>query len=290
MRNDDLIKSQNHIQPKKYNLLEQNKKPTHIINNYICNKDQAPKQRYTFVKNLGKGGFGDVSLYYDNISKREVAIKKINKTGRKEDELRFYREINSMKNIKCNYSVEYYDYYSDNNYYYIVMEKCDEDLNGFLEKYNGGLSDSVIKGILLQLNEVFKIMLSKNIIHRDLKPQNILIKYVSQNYFNIKLADFGLSREFNNQSFSTNCGTYVYKAPELYNQKNYNPNKCDLWSIGVIIYQLKFKEIDASFYGEKIPKRFDNKLLDDLVRRLIVVDPNKRIDWNNYFNHPFFKN
>jgi len=80
-------------------------------------------------------------------------------------------------------------------------------------------------------------------------------------------------------------------APELLNVTgNYIPIKCDLWAIGVIIYELKFKEKDLSFYQGIIPKIFDNKLLDDLVRKLIVVNPNKRIDWNEYFNHPFFKN
>ena len=171
------------------------------------------------------------------------------------------------------------------------MEKCDEDLASFMEKYQNEIPDSTIKVILLQLNEAFKIMRSKNIIHRDLKPQNILIKYNSQNSFIVKLADFGISREFNNKSFSTHIGTKIYEAPEIYfNNENYNPNKCDLWAIGVIIYALKFKEINFSFYNGIIPKRFKNKLLDDLVRKLIVVDPNKRIGWNEYFNHPFFKN
>ena len=244
------------------------------------------------MKLLGRGGFGDVSLYYDKISKREVVIKKIIKSG-KDEELRFYREINALKNIRSPNSVEYYDYYSDNNYYYIVMEKCDEDLSNFMKKYKNGIPDSIIKDILLQLNEVFKIMRTKNIIHRDLKPQNILIKYGPQNSFIVKLADFGLSREFNNNFFSTRAGTPLYIAPELLssrNQINYMPIKCDLWAIGVIIYQLKFKDIDSSFYQGIIPKRFDNKLLDDLVRKLIVLEPDDRIDWNEYFNHPFFKN
>ena len=242
------------------------------------------------MKSLGKGGFGAVSLYFDNISKREVVIKKINKSG-KDEELRFYREINAMKNLKCLNSVEYYDYYSDNNFYYIVMEKCDEDLESYMQKNKHGLQEYQIKDILLQLNEAFKIMQSKNIIHRDLKPQNILLKYVSQNKFIVKIADFGLSREFNNKSFSTYAGTHIYMAPEIVDYKgNYTPIKCDLWAIGVIIYKLKFNEISLSFYAGMIPKRFDNKLLDDLVRRLIVVDPNQRIGWNEYFNHPFFRN
>ena len=80
-----------------------------------------------------------------------------------------------MKEIKCDYSVEIYDYYNDNNYYYIVMEKCDGDLFDLLENKKG-FSEVEIKRILLQLNVVLKIMYLKNIIHRDLKPENIFIK------------------------------------------------------------------------------------------------------------------
>ena len=54
--------------------------PKQIINNNYYNKNLDPKQRYTLVKNLGKGGFGAVSLYFDNISKRQVVTNKINKS------------------------------------------------------------------------------------------------------------------------------------------------------------------------------------------------------------------
>ncbi len=136
-------------------------------------------------------------LGYDNEKKRVVIIKKIDKT--KTNDKLFNREIEVIKKMKCKNSVEYYDHYNDNEYYYLIMEKTDEDLNNFLEKNNGSLSELMIKNILIQLNEVFKTMESNNIIHRDLKPENILIKYNSsnQNDFTIKLADYGLSREYN---------------------------------------------------------------------------------------------
>ena len=178
------------------------------------------------MKTIGKGGYGDVSLYYDKISKKEVVIKKITKSGKDEEE-KFNREVIAMKNLKCTNSVEYYDHYSDNDFYYIVMEKCDEDLRSLMERYKGGLSDSIIKNILLQLNKVFKIMYSKKMIHRDLKPENILIKHISQDNFIIKLADFGLSREFKNNKFSTQAGTQFYSAPEQLSKNNYEPTKCD---------------------------------------------------------------
>ena len=196
-----------------------------------------------------------------------------------------------MKDMKCKYSVEYYDHYYDDNYYYIIMEKCDEDLNDLFQKNNFYFSDSLIKKIFLQLNEDFKKMHSLKIIHRDLKPANILIKYDSTNSndFTIKLGDFGISRKFDNIDFTTQKGTQGFFAPELIS-KPYDPNKCDLWAIGVILYFFKFNNLPfILFYQGKIPNNIDNKLLDDLVKKLIVVDPTKRISWEDYFNHPFFK-
>ena len=224
------------------------------------------------------------------MNNREVVIKKIQKS--EAEEKFFNREIEIMQEMKdCKYSCQYYDHYSDNDYYYIIMEKCDGDLFDLLEKNKSGFSESKIKDILLQLNEVFKMMRAKNIIHRDLKPENIFIKYISNNSndFIIKLGDFGISRQYKNIKFTTNKGTIGYAAPEQ-SLPSYDPSKCDLWAIGVIIYFLKFKELPfASFYGGIIPKKFDNKLLDDLVNRLIVLDPEQRINWENYFRHPFFK-
>ena len=248
------------------------------------------KERYTINKSLGEGGFGSVSLGYDKINNREVVIKKILKS--KTEEKYFNREIKDMQEMKnCKFACEYYDHYSDNDYYYIVMEKCDGDLLNLLEEKKSGFSESMNKKILLQLNEAFKIMRIKNIIHRDLKPQNIFIKYNSINHddFTIKLGDFGLSRQYDNKNFSTNAGTPAFMPPEQF-KHNYDPSKCDLWAIGVIIYFLKFIDLPYSeFLKGNIPKKFENKLLDDLVNRLIVPDPAKRISWEGYFNHPYFK-
>jgi len=248
------------------------------------------KSFYQLIKPLGKnGGFANIFLGYDKEKKRDVIIKKIDKL--KTEEETFNREINNMKKMKCINIVEYYDHYIDNEYYYIIMEKCDEDLYDYLEK-NAPLSDLIIKNILTQLNIAFLAMRSKNIIHRDLKPENILIKYNSSNMneFTNKLADFGASREYNKKSFSTHIGTQGYAAPELFGNSNYDPGKCDLWAIGVIIYKLKFNDMPLiQFYSNNIPNKFENELLDDLVRKLIVVDQNKRINWEDYFNHAFFK-
>jgi serine/threonine-protein kinase ULK/ATG1 len=146
-------------------------------------------------------------------------------------------------------------------------------------------------------------MRENNIIHRDLKLENILIKYNDKEHktYTIKLSDYGCSKRI--KSLSINCNTYlgtlVYMAPEILKREEYN-SKCDLWSIGIIIYRLIYgkspysgeneialiKNIDK--YGNKIIK-IENKELEDLIKKLLEKELSKRIDWDKYFNHIFFK-
>ena len=255
------------------------------------NSKEDKKKRYKIIKELQKGGFGNIFLSYDNKEKREVVIKKIMKKNDKREEERFNREIKAMKEIKCENSVEIYDYYSDDKYYYLVMEKCDGDLFDLLE-IKKGFSENEIKNIFLQLNKAFKIMYEKQIIHRDLKPENILIKYTSskKDDFIVKLGDYGNNRIYDKKKHSTKIGTPEYTAPEILfsGNNNYDPTKCDLWSIGVIIYKLKFNEVPLTILSGNIPGKFSDKNLHDLIMKLIVLEPEKRIEWKNYFTHPFF--
>ena len=137
-----------------------------------------------------------------------------------------------------------------------------------------------------------------NYIHRDLNPENILIKYTDNNNinFNIKLTDFGLSTSYIKSSITTysNAGTKNYSAPETL---HYN-NKCDLWSFGIILYELytnkyifgfNLKETEINRQKGKIINKTDNELINNLINKLIVVDIEKRINWKEYFNDDFLR-
>ena len=106
-------------------------------------------------------------------------------------------------------------------------------------------------------------MFEKNCIHRDLKPENILIKYTdnNKNNFDIKLTDFGLSTSDINSSIRTysNVGTQKYCAPEisLETGKSHYNNKCDLWSLGVILYELYTNKY--IFYSDNPIKTENNR-------------------------------
>ena len=132
---------------------------------------------------------------------------------------------------------------------------------------------------------------SKNIIHRDIKLENILVKYnnKSKEDFTVKLADFGLSREISNKvkiddSF---CGSPETMAPEILYELPYN-NKADLWSIGMIMYQMYYNHF-PNFNNNNIPDKLpvDNNFRDLLIKCL-KKNPDERISWRNYFHHEFF--
>ena len=153
-----------------------------------------------------------------------------------------------------------------------------------------------------QLNETFKIMTREKIVHRDIKLENILVKYEndSKEDFIVKLTDYGISKQVSlKTTIQTFTGTRYTMAPEIMEGLKYN-NKCDLWSIGVIMYQLAFNEFPYTGQTEvvllknikklkhKKLKKSEDVNLDDLIRKLLVYNVNKRIDWENYFSHPFF--
>ena len=187
--------------------------------------------KYILEKELNNGGYGICYCARDE-KNNKYAIKRIKKENKKNENI--INEINILKIMKSKYSVKFIEYLEEDNYFYIVMELCEGDLNYFLEKMNKKLDINIIIKITKQLNEVFKFMIEKKIEHRDLKPENILIKFINKNDFEIKLTDYGFSKYYqSNSKYSQFYGTMFYSAPEVYENKG--NSKSDLWSIGMIL-------------------------------------------------------
>ena len=215
--------------------------------------------------------------------------------------------MNEIKNMEIcgennENSVKYYESYQTEKEFAIVLELCDESLSSFKKIRN--FSSKEIYEILNQLNNTFKIMKEKTIVHRDLKPDNILIKHLEDNKFIIKLCDYGISKIGNFTKLKTYAGTAHYMAPEIIVLTEDNTNytyKCDLWSLGIIIYELFFKERPykgkseyailekIKNFGKSIIKKTGDDILDDLISKLLEINPERRMSWDEYFNHPFFK-
>ena len=222
----------------------------------------------------------------------------------------FIQEFENMKICSKDNenSVKCYKYFNNKDNFTIITELCDQNLlqllNKRIEEEERGFNSEEIYEIMKGLNNTLKIMKENNIIHRDLKLENILIKYDDKEHkeYTIKLSDYGCSKRL--ISLSKNCkthaGTSSYMSPEVLNGGEYN-YKCDLWSIGIIIYRLIFGkspfigETEIALFnninkcGNKNLKKTENEELNDLIKKLLEKDPLIRINWDEYFNHPFFK-
>ena len=256
-------------------------------------------------KKIGSGSFGDVFMGHLRNTGEKIAVKRVKKAtlNKYGDYLikAFWKEIENMKLCECENSIRLIKTMETENNYNIIMELCDTDLLIHLNKSPAPFTIEEVRKIFSQLNNVFKIMQKHNIIHRDLKLGNILIKYTDKTKKNFipKLSDYGFSKDLNESNYTaTHLGTPATMAPEIMMNLPYD-SKSDLWSIGVMMYQLHFKTLPyPGFSEQQILKRIQNNYprkqpndenFKDLLNKIFVLDPKKRISWEDYFNHPFFK-
>ena len=259
---------------------------------------------YKLEKLIGAGTFGEIYQGSDVHTGQKVAIKRIKKKLLYENGsflLNAYKkEVEIMKLCECENSIKFIcDFDSDNNLN-IIMELCDKDLLVYLYERKTAFTIDEIRETFLQLNNAFRKMRYNNILHRDLKLGNVLIKFTDESkmHFIPKLADYGFSKELSiYNTRTTHLGTPATMAPEIMMNLPYD-EKSDLWSVGVMMYQLYYKEIPYDGMTEmeilnKIRsntpyKQPEDKYFRDLLNKIFVVNPQNRISWNEYFNHPFF--
>jgi serine/threonine protein kinase len=269
----------------------------------MSTKEEFSANDLVMEKKIGKGSFGYVFCGMLKNKGIKVAIKRINKKEiYKYGEYlinAFFKELDCMKKCECENSVKFYTNFESENNYNIIMELCDSDLSSELAKHPNGFNLEEVRYIMSQLNNAFKKLNENNLIHRDLKLGNILVTYTDEKKtkFIPKLCDYGFSKELNKTTTETHLGTPATMAPEIMKNQKYD-SKVDLWSVGVIIYQLLFNKLPYPGYKEeailekiknKVPyKQPEDPKLRDLLNKLLVEDPNKRLSWEEYFNHPFF--
>ena len=204
-------------------------------------------------------------------------------------------------------SVKFIGYYEDEENINIVTEKCEMNLLEYLNK-KGKLDFDEIKSIFIQLNNIFHIMLNNNVIHKIIKLQNILLKLNSNynqnkkniniNDYTIKLSDYGNEVLIKEYLKYGKFDEIISIAPEILKGQNYD-NKIDLFSIGIVMYQLYFSEnpfgnnlAEINYKISRDQNNFKlsgNDIFDDLLKSLLQFNPENRISWDNYFNHKFFK-
>ena len=139
-------------------------------------------------------------------------------------------------------TIKYFESFETDDEFAIVEELYDEDLSKLLKRKKT-FSVEEIKKILNQLNNTFRIMCKNKIVHRDIKPETIFINYKNEekSEYIVKLGEYYISDIITNEHLDLIVGTPGYIAPETIIGDKYN-EKCDLWSLGIVIYMLYFNE------------------------------------------------
>ena len=196
---------------------------------------------YSIIKKIVEGYFSTIYLVKDNKTDIEYVAKVINKYNIYESE----KEINKIiKDIKSSNILKLVAYGEKKVEYLgkletkgcIIFEYCEfGDLFDCVPQ--GGFEEKIVKIIFQILLEAVEEIHKNGICHLDLKLENILI----DKDFNLKISDFGLSKQINksnNGIFKGSCGTSYYKPPQMNLKENYNGFKADIFSLGVILYAL----------------------------------------------------
>ena len=236
----------------------------------MSEKGRILADRYELKELIGQGGMADVYLAYDDILKREVAVKILRSslTGDPIYITRFHREARAAAALCHRNIVEIYDVGEEDDLYYIVMEYVRGQTLKELINKRGALHYVEAVDIMKQVVSATALAHSMGIVHRDLKPQNILVTDSGI----VKIADFGIASI---QSLSqvtqtdTIMGSLHYLAPEIARGEKATPQS-DIYALGVVFYELL--RGDVPFNGES-PVNIALKHMRDEIPSVRAYNP-----------------
>ena len=264
------------------------------------------KNIYTKQDVLDYNVYGVTHRCKENKTGNKVAIKIINKKylekicGQKNLEKCYEiirQGVELLKKMEGENSLHLIENSETNDSFYIITEIWDTDLEKYISDKKTSLTIEEIKNLFKKLNNGLKRMVDNGIIHGNLTLSNILIKTNENNEMIPLLNEFG-KNEILDEKLNVMQSTSEYSAPEQLVGENID-NKVDLWSIGIILYKLYFNEFpyngetQVALYNDikkkqKFKKCEENYYFNDLIKKLLITDPNYRITWEEYFNHKFW--
>ncbi|KAI9711305.1 MAG: pkb-activating kinase-like protein [Bogoriella megaspora] len=276
---------------------------------------------FEFGRTLGEGSYSTVLAATDRQTGREYAIKVLDKRHIiKEKKVKYVNiEKDTLNRLTDHPGVVrlYYTFQDERSLYFVLDLATGGELLGVLKKM-ASFDMECARFYSAEILDAVDYMHSRGIIHRDLKPENVLL----DDKMHVKITDFGTAKILELKSSAqasesgddgasgdplegaesdravSFVGTAEYVSPELLTDKN-ACKASDLWALGCIIYQLlagrpPFKAVNEYQTFQKIvaldytfPIGFPD-VARDLVERLLVLDPAKRLPIEHMKNHEFF--
>ncbi|CAH9139278.1 unnamed protein product [Cuscuta epithymum] len=268
-------------------------------NSQICGNVDSFMRSYKLGRTLGIGSFGKVKLAEHALTGHKVAVKILNLQNMRkmgmEDKVR--REMKILRLFMHPHIIRLYEVIETTSDIYVVMEyvKSGELFHYIGQK--GRLQEDEARKFFQQIISGVEYCHRNMVVHRDLKPENILLDFNC----NVKIADFGLSNVMRDGHFlKTSCGSPNYAAPEVISGNFYSGPEVDVWSCGVILYA--FLCGNLPFDDQNIPNLFRiiksgmytlpshvSPGARDLISRMLIVDPMKRVTIPEIHTHPWYQ-
>ncbi len=276
-----------------------------IVSEFQSNLDEDYKR----LKFLGQGSFASVYQVQNRLTGIFRAMKQLKRKTSSDSsgnpDKAILNEINILREMDHPNILKIFGFYSNPKSYDIITELCvGGELFDELDK-NGPFSEKKCAYVMYQILSAINYCHKMKIIHRDLKPENILIikrEDEDNELLFVKICDFGTAKWFEEGKIERSVvGSCYYIAPEVL-QKNYD-EKCDLWSIGVIMYillsgrppfggendkEIFQKIINGSYDLKEYPWDEMSSEAKDLISNLLVMNSKKRFSPEEALNHKWF--
>ncbi|PRP80443.1 hypothetical protein PROFUN_11898 [Planoprotostelium fungivorum] len=291
------------------------------------NKNNAILNKYEMMEKLGEGTYGVVYKAKDRMTGDIVALKKIRLDSEDEGvPATSVREICLLKELSHAYIVKLLDVIHCRNRLYLVFEFIDYDLKKYIDSVQTTLNPKLVQSYLYQMLVGLNFSHSRRVLHRDLKPQNLLID--RKGTLKLADYGLGRAFAVPCRSFTHEVVTLWYRAPEILLGGKIYATPVDMWSVGCIFAEMVTRqplfpgdsEIDELYrifrvlgtpneqvwpevtdlpnYKTSFPgwraadiTRIVPGLSPagyDLLLKMLVYDPSKRISAKRALDHPYF--
>ena len=242
---------------------------------------------------LGNGAFGKVVRVRNIATGVLYAMKIIGKSNAVKHHVltAIQAEIEVQSKLFHENIIGYVGWAEDMENIYSVMELAEGSLYRYLIK--DIRTEEQIRDVFQQICRGLYFIHLNGYIHRDIKPENILMREGCA-----KISDFGCCTTVNSKKMRS-CGTLEYIAPEVYENKGSINFQVDIYSLGVLLYELyhkhtpykgKHEKETISIITSKVQPKFSpfiSTSLMDLILKLLDKNPAKRLTWNQIFTHPW---
>ncbi len=230
---------------------------------------------------LGRGGMGVVYKARQKSLGRLVALKLLAPEREKEPQFaeRFAREAQALAQLDHPHIVTVYDFGQSGPFFYLLMEFVDGvNLRQLLRARN--LSPEEALAIVPPLCEALQFAHERGIVHRDIKPENLLLTRDGR----VKIADFGIAKMLGAEIAQAQAaaeeeriaGTPGYMAPEQKESPRRADSRADIYSLGVVFYEMLTGELPANKIEPPSRKVQVDVRIDEVVLRALEHEPELR--------------